>query len=157
MKAAQASVVLFAFWLVLSGSLNLIDLAFGLILSVLFGVWAAKTLWAEDAPVLTARQAGQFVLYIPHLLKNMVVSALQVAEVVLDPRMPIDPIIVGHRTPFKREVTRVAYANSITLTPGTLTVDVENNTFYIHGLAESFTDEIASGELEQRLMRVFEE
>ncbi len=157
MKAAQASVVLFAFWLVLTGSIGPISLATGLVLSVLFGFWAANTLWTDDAPVLSVSQAGRFILYIPHLIKNMVVSAVQVAEVVLDPRMPIDPVIIGHRTPFKRDVTRVTYANSISLTPGTLTVDVDDNTFHVHCLAEVFADEIASGELERRVARAFEE
>ena len=58
---------------------------------------------------------------------------------------------------FKRDVSRVAFANSITLTPGTLTVDVEENTFVIHCIAEGFADDITNGDLERRITRVFEE
>jgi multicomponent Na+:H+ antiporter subunit E len=157
MKTAQATTVLFAFWLVLSGSFAPLDLVIGASFSLLLGAWAGRFLWPSDAPVLSARQALRFVLYIPHLLVSVLLAAIQVAEVVLDPRMPIAPDIIGHRAVFTRDVSRTAYANSITMTPGTLTVDIEDDTFYIHCLAERFATEIATGELERRVSRVFEE
>lgn len=157
MKTAQAGTVLFAFWLVLTGSFAPLDLVLGALASLALGVWAARVLWPEDAPALTLRQAGYFLLYIPQLLASVLMSAIQVAEVVLDPRMPIKPVLIGHRAVFKRAVSSVAFANSITLTPGTLTVDVDGDVFYIHCLAERFADDIATGDLERRVARVFEE
>lgn len=157
MKVAQASAVLFAFWLVLTGSFAPLDLAIGVALAVTLGAWAARFLWPADAPVLSARQALRLALYVPRLLASIVMAAIQVAEVVLDPRMPIKPVLVGHRAVFSRDISRVVYANSITMTPGTLTVDIEGDTFYIHCLAERFADDIATGKLERRVSRVFEE
>lgn len=157
MRTAQASVSLFVFWLALTGSLAPFDLLLGAALSILLGVWAAHFLWPEDAPVVSLRQAVRFLLYIPRLLVSVLLAAVQVAEVVLDPRMPIRPVIVSHRTAFSRDVSRVTFANSITLTPGTLTVDVDGDTFYVHCLAERFATEIATGELERRVSHVFEE
>jgi multicomponent Na+:H+ antiporter subunit E len=157
MKTAQATTVLFAFWLVLTGSLAPLDLVPGAVFSLLLGVWAVRALWPDDAPVASAKQAVRFLLYIPHLLVSVLFAAIQVAEVVLDPRMPIGPVLVRHRAVFSREVSRVTFANSITLTPGTLTVDVEGDTFYIHCLAERFAGDIANGDLERRVSRVFEE
>ncbi|MBE0417928.1 MAG: Na+/H+ antiporter subunit E [Coriobacteriia bacterium] len=157
MKTTQATTVLFAFWLVLTGSLGPLDLALGVVLSLVLGVWAARFLWPQDAPALSPRQAVRLLLYIPRLLASVLMAALQVAEVVLDPQMPIDPVIIGHRASFSRAVSRVAFANSITLTPGTLTVDVDAETFYIHCLAERFATDIATGDLERRISHVFEE
>ncbi|MDF1542202.1 MAG: Na+/H+ antiporter subunit E [Anaerosomatales bacterium] len=157
MKTAQASTLLFAFWLILTGSLGLLDLALGVVVSLFLGAWAARFLWPADAPALTPRQAGRFLLYIPRLLTSVVMAALQVAEVVLDPRMPVDPVVISHRTSFTRDISRVAYANSITLTPGTLAVDIDSDTFYVHCLAEHFATDIATGDLERRVLRVFEE
>ncbi len=157
MKSTQATVVLFAFWLMLTGSFAPPDLVLGAALSVLLAIWAVRFLWPDDAPVVSATQALRFVLYIPRLLASVLLAAIQVAEVVLDPRMPIRPSIIGHRVVFTRAVSRAAFANSITLTPGTLTVDVDEDTFYIHCLAERFAHEIATGELERRISRVFEE
>jgi multicomponent Na+:H+ antiporter subunit E len=156
-KAVRAAIPLFVFWLAVTGSVRPADLAAGAVLALLLGVWSAAFLWPEDAPVLTVRQTGRFVLFIGHLVVSIVQSAIGVAEVVFDPRMPIEPLIISHRTSFDRDISRVAFANSITLTPGTLTIDVEDDTFYIHCLAERFADEITSGELERRIARAFEE
>jgi multicomponent Na+:H+ antiporter subunit E len=57
---------------------------------------------------------------------------------------------------FDSDTARVAFANSITLTPGTLTVDVEDDTFTIHCLHESFSDSISSGDLEKRVAQTFD-
>ncbi len=157
MKTVQATLSLFAFWLLLTGSIAPGDIVLGLALSALLGYLTARLLWSSDAPTLSLRQTGRLVLYIPRLIVSIVKSALQVAEVVLDPRMPIKPVMVGHRTSFAREVSRVAYANSITMTPGTLTVDIEEETFHLHCLDERFATDIASGDLEQRIARIFEE
>ena len=157
MKTIVTTGALLGFWLALTASLRPLDIVIGLILSVLLGVWAARFLWPDDAPVLTARQAARFLLYIPHLLVAIVIAAVQVAEIVFRPHMPIEPVMIRHRTRFKRDVSRVAFANSITLTPGTLTVDVDENTFVVHCIAERFADDITNGDLERRITRVFEE
>lgn len=157
MKTAQATTALFAFWLVLTGTFAPLDLALGAVSSLLLGVWAARVLWPGDSPAASPKQAIRFLLYIPHLLASVLMAAIQVAEVVLDPRMPIRPVLVGHRAVFSRDISRVMFANSITLTPGTLTVDVDGDTFYIHCLAERFADDIENGDLERRVSRVFEE
>lgn len=157
MKAVQAGSVLFVFWLALTASFKPWDLGVGLLLSVLLGLWAARSLWADDAPVLTWRQALRFAAYVPWLIKEIIKAALGVAEVVLSPRMPIDPRVIGHRVVFKRPVCNVALANSITLTPGTLTVDVDGDITYVHCLNEGFADGIVNGDMERRIVRVFEE
>lgn len=157
MRVFGATVPLLLFWLAITGSIEPVDVALGAVFSLLLGLWAARYLWGEDAPMLTVRQWGRAVLYFGRLLWDIVVAAVQVAEVVLDPRMPIAPVVIAHRTSFSRDVSRVAFANSITLTPGTLTVDVEGNTFYIHCIDERFADDIASGNLERRVLRTFEE
>lgn len=157
MRTAQASVALFAFWLIITGSAAALDLVIGALLSVALGAWAARMLWADDAPTLGGAQFIRLLAYVPWLLKEIIVAAVYVAEKVLDPRMPIAPVIITHRCPMRRDVTRVAFANSITLTPGTLTIDVEGDTFTVHCLAEEFADSIASGALERRITRVFEE
>ncbi len=156
MRALRAAIPLMLFWLAISGSVKPVDVALGVVFSAVLGSWAAYHLWDDDAPVLTIAQAGRFGVYFVHLLWDIVRAAVQVAEVVLDPRMPIAPVVIAHRTSFSRDVSRVAFANSITLTPGTLTVDVDDNTFYIHCIDERFADDIGSGDLERRVIRVFE-
>ncbi|MHB1341691.1 MAG: Na+/H+ antiporter subunit E [Coriobacteriia bacterium] len=158
MRYAQSATLLMLFWLVLTGSLKALDLVFGIAVSLLLAWWTVGTLWAEsDAPSLTWRQALRFVAYLVFLIKEIVLAAVGVAEKVLDPRMPIAPVMITHRTRFTREVSRIALANSITLTPGTLTVDVDGDTFVVHCLNEEFAGSISNGEFEGRIKRVFEE
>jgi len=158
MKVLSAAGPLFAFWLVLTGSLAPVDVALGIALSLLLGWWAARTLWAAgDEPSLSLPQFGRFLLYLLWLIKEIVVAAVGVAEKVLDPRMPIDPVMIVHQSPLKRPVSRVAFANSITLTPGTLTVDMDESTYTVHCLNEEFAGGIENGDMESRVRRVFEE
>lgn len=157
MKTASATAWLFAFWLVLTGSLALSNIVLGLALCFALGWWAVRVLWARgDEPALTWRQAGRFLLYLPWLLKEIVVAAVGVAEKALDPRMPIDPVVIVHRSGLARTVSRVAFANSITLTPGTLTVDLNGSDYIVHCLSESFANGIENGDMESRVARVFE-
>lgn len=158
MKALQAWLWLAGFWLVLAGAPSATTTLAGLVAAAGLAVWAAFRLWADDdAPVLSARQWLRFGAYCIRLVRDIVAAAILVAEKVLDPRMPIAPVLVVHRARFGRQVSRIALANSITLTPGTLTVDVDGDEFVIHCLAEEFSAEIRDGTFERRIRRVFEE
>lgn len=158
MKTLRAAAPLMLFWLVLTASVRIADVVMGAILSLLLGWWAANALWRDaEPPTLSVRQTWRFCLYIPWLLKEIVVAAVGVAEKVLDPAMPVDPCVIVHRSPLTRSVSRVAFANSITLTPGTLTVDLEDGTFTVHCLAPDFAAGIENGDMERRIHRVFEE
>lgn len=157
MKTFQAAFVLFLFWIVLTTSWHPADLAVGAFLSVFLAAWSVRFLWPVGAPVLSPRQALALLLYLFTLIRTIVAAALQVARMVLDPRLPVDPVIITHRTSLTREVSRTAFANSLTLTPGTLSVDLEGDTFVVHCLEPRFGDPVRSGELERRVARVFEE
>ncbi|MDP2182225.1 MAG: Na+/H+ antiporter subunit E [Actinomycetota bacterium] len=158
MAVLQLSIVLFGFWVLILGSFNPSGLATGLVLSVLVAWFTERTLWTEDdAPYLTLRQAGRFFVYVGFLVKEIVWANIYVAEKVLDPRLPIDPLIIEHLSALKRPVSGVALANSITLTPGTLTVDVDGSVFFIHCLDREFADDIASRKLDHIIAKVFEE
>jgi len=158
MAVLQLTVVLFGFWILISGSFDLLGLATGLALSAAVAWLATRLLWTEDdAPILTLRQAGRFVVYVGFLIKEIVWANIYVAEKVLDPRLPIDPIVIKHTSALKRPVSETALANSITLTPGTLTVDVDDSVFFVHCLGREFADDIASRKLDHMISKVFEE
>jgi multicomponent Na+:H+ antiporter subunit E len=156
MRTVQAATGLFLFWLILTASLHPVDLALGLLLSVALGLWASRFLWSAEAPLLTPRQVGFLVLYLFTLVQAIVASAIQVAWIVLDPRLPMDPVTVTHRTGLTREVSRAALANSLTLTPGTLSVELEGDLLHVHCLEARFAEPLLNGELERQVARVFE-
>ncbi len=82
----------------------------------------------------------QMILYIPWLIWQIVVASLQVAAVVLSPKMPIDPAMLKFKTKLPNDSAKVILGNSITLTPGTITVQVKEDEFMVHALMDaSFT------------------
>jgi multicomponent Na+:H+ antiporter subunit E len=153
-RGIPSALFLFLFWLILSGSLHPLHLALGLILSLLLGRVAERT-FGGDAPSITVRKMGLLLLYLAHLVHLITVAAFHVARRVLDPRLPIAPVTVIHRTSLTLPVARVALANSLTLTPGTLTVDLDGPELRIHCLEPEFADQVKG--LEARIARVFEE
>lgn len=157
MRTAQLSTLLFAFWLVLTSSMAPSELLVGLAVSISIAVVAVRLLWdGAQSPPMTASEAGRFVLYVPRLIKDIVVAAVYVAKKVLDPKLPIAPTIVPYDVPLDRTLSRVALANSITLTPGTLTIDLEGNVLTVHCLDEELAESLLGGELQRRVGHVFE-
>lgn len=152
-----ASAVVFAFWLVISASLTPADLVLGAALSLMLGWWSVRFLWAGQAPQVSARQLLALLRYLFLFSGQVFLAAAHVARVVVDPRLPIRPKLITCRTTLKRDISRVAFAHSVSLTPGTLTVDMDGGTFLVHCLDEESATRMLSGELERRVARVFEQ
>jgi len=151
-----SSAAVFAFWLLVVPSLAPADLAMGAALALLLGWWSARFLWAGDAPGLSPRQLLALARYLLAFSMQVFLAALHVARVVIDPRLPIDPRLVVCRTRLRRELSRIAFAHSVSLTPGTLTVDMNGGEFLVHCLDEESAAQLLSGELEARVAQVFE-
>ena len=151
-----AGVTIFAFWLVISASLEPGDLLLGVVLSAVLGVWSVQFLWAGAAPRVSLRQLFALLRYLAGFSVTVFRSAVHVARVVVDPRLPISPRLITCRTGLRREISRIAFAQSVSLTPGTLTVDMDGGTFLVHCLDEQSAARILSGELERQLARVFD-
>ena len=154
--ALAAGATIFAFWLVISASLAPADLLLGAVLSAALGAWSVQFLWAGEAPRVSPRQLLALLRYVLGFSLAVFRSAVHVARVVVDPRLPISPRLITCRTGLRREISRVAFAHSVSLTPGTLTVDMEGGTFLVHCLDEPSAAHILSGALERQVARVFE-
>lgn len=156
MRRVTSFLVLWSVWLILSGSFRPVDLGVGVVLAAVVSWWADSVLWRDEPEPLSARVWLRAPGYLAYLVKEIVVAALYVAERVFAPRLAITPVMHTHRVRFASDTARVAFANSITLTPGTLTVDVDDDTYTIHCLDPSFSDSISSGDLERRIARTFD-
>jgi multicomponent Na+:H+ antiporter subunit E len=157
LRVLAASALVFVFWLVISASLAPADLALGAALSLLLGGWSARFLWAGAAPRLAWRDVTALLLYLPAFVLQMFKAALHVARLVLDPRLPIEPRLVVCRTRLRRELARVAFAQAVTLTPGTLTVDMKDGDFLVHCLDEASAHHLLDGRLESEIARIFDQ
>ena len=144
--------VCLTFWLALSGSLAPLHVALGALSSAAVA-WMNRDL---EMVSLATRIAPRFLVYLPWLLKEIVIANIQVARLVLDPRLPVDPIVVRFDTTLSGDLARTTFANSITLTPGTVTLDVEGPEMVVHAVTRAMGD-LAGGQMERRIAEVFEE
>ena len=92
--------------------------------------------------------------YLPWLVVEVFKSNLAVARVILSPRLPIRPRVVDFHGHQKTDLGRFIYANSITLTPGTITVRLDAEGFRIHALTEEALDGTEEGEMDRRVCRL---
>jgi len=152
-RTGQLAIAVFLFWLVLAVPVGAADLAWGIIAAVLAGGLFSVLLQRRDKGGIAARGILGLVFHTFDLVRSIVPAALQVARVVLDPALPIQPKIIVHQVRLKSELERVTLANTITLTPGTHCVDLDGDRMTIHCLAPGFADAILDGRIEKRIAR----
>lgn len=150
-----AVAAILGFWLVISGSLAPTDLAVGLLIATFLGFWSARLLWAGDPPALPLRRWPAFIAYLGRLAAYVVAAATHVGRIVFDPQLPVEPRMIRYRVALSQPLARMVFAQSVTLMPGTVTVEMRGDTFLIHCLDDHSARRILSGELERRIARVF--
>ena len=148
--------ILFAFWLLFSGKIDVFHLTLG-VLSCALVAWASHDLLIRDmSPNDRWRKSFRFVLYVPWLIYQVILANLHVAYLVMNPRR-IHPRVVKYKSYLKTDFSKVTFANSITLTPGTITMDIQGDDFYVHALSEKVAEDLEGGDMERRVARVFNE
>ena len=141
---------LFVFWLLLSGIFVpfLIAAGFGSALAVvLFARRLDRVAAMQHAPGL---RKLALLAYAPWLIKEIMIAAWDVSKRILDPRLPISPTLVEFVPAQKSEVGLVIHANSITLTPGTISVEVEAGRFLVHALTAEGGAALAGSAMDRR-------
>jgi multicomponent Na+:H+ antiporter subunit E len=151
--------VLAALWLLFSGKLDALHLGFG-VLSVGLVVILTRRVRLEDTRVVRSRAPaamrwGAALRYPFWLLKEVAVANLQMARLILHPRLPIDPVLVRFDSALESALARVVLGNSITLTPGTLTLDIEGREFLVHAITEDSASGTSLGAMQRKVAHVF--
>ncbi|AFK22869.1 Na+/H+ antiporter subunit E [Pyrococcus sp. ST04] len=131
-KFLYTFIVLFIIWLFLTASVDPQELTIGLVFSFIVALLTHDIFTTRGLANLHPRRVAYFIAYIPYFLWAMLMANLDVAYRVLHPKRPINPGIVECKTELKNEVGKLALANSITLTPGTITLDVDGDRYFIH-------------------------
>ena len=148
--------IMMGFWILLSGKFDLFHLTLGVLSSALVSFLSADLLMYEQGKDRLST-GFRFIMYLPWLMYQIVLSTLHVTFLALHPKMKdqIDPTIVTFKTKLTSNIAKVALANSITLTPGTITIRVEDQIFYVHAISRKAAAGLP-GEMEERLAKVFE-
>lgn len=158
MHRLHTFLVMFAFWILLSGKFDLFHMTLGVISSILVAVFSSDLLFQEKRRGGRLAETWRFLCYIPWLLYEIILSTIHVTFLALHPRMKsvIDPRIVTFKTKLENDFSRVTLANSITLTPGTITVLMHDDKYYVHALSRKVAEGLP-GEMEDRVARIFKE
>ena len=132
--------LLILIWIGFTGTFDSMELLMGSIISLIIAIYAHRTFTQEGLRLLTLRKMAYMVKYLWVFVIELIKSNMDVALRVINPKLPINPEIVEFKTSLKSEMGRLILANTITLTPGTLTVDLIDDTYYIHWLNSETSD-----------------
>ena len=141
---------LYLFWLLLSGFFTpfLLSAGAGCALAV---VWFARRMDVVDHEGHPIQLGMRIVAYWPWLILEIVKSAWSVSRIILHPRLPISPTLVRFKPTQRTDVGLAIHAQSITLTPGTITVEAWPNEFLVHGLTRDGALAVIDSEMDRRV------
>ena len=145
-KSITLFIILFAFWLLMSGYYTPLILSLGVI-SCLLCVYLTikgKFLDNETLPIYFFPRLIQYTLW---LIKEILKSNIQTAKVII--MKSEEPELFSVKATQRTNEGKVTYANSITLTPGTVTTQIKNDIFEVHALTKDFGDDVRSSEMDK--------
>lgn len=142
--------VFFLIWLLLSESFNGLHMGLGVV--VAFGVAWLNT---ERSSSHVSIRGWRMIWYFPWLVGRILQSGFHLSMLILHPALPIDPKMVRHQTELQDDGSIVLLGNSITLTPGTITVEVDSQDLMVHAMDDSSADDVTSRRIEQRIDGIF--
>ncbi|MDA0738081.1 MAG: Na+/H+ antiporter subunit E [Nitrospirae bacterium] len=142
---------IFVLWMMLSASSEWIHLGLGLVLS-----FTVAWINSGHSPfVPNFRLWGNILLYVPWLFLKIVQSSLHLTKLILHPDLPINPRLIRVETKLRHDAAVVLLGNSITLTPGTITAEVDHHSLMVHAMDEISAEDVTSGRLESKIAEVF--
>ena len=153
-KKRNGAIVLFilllTFWMIIASSISLIELTVGFFASLLIVLYSYNLIFTvDDSNAVKPSMLKALFILVVTLLREIVVANLHVAKIVLSRKMPIDPGFVKIKQPLKKDLNQALYGNAITLTPGTLTIDMSDDEIIIHGLRIEYAKGIEGSHLEK--------
>ena len=144
--------VLFSFWLVLSGHYTMITVPAG-IFSVLGVVALSRRMGIADEEGHPIHLVPRTLTYWPWLALETAKSTWDVTKIILHPKLPISPTLIRLHASQRTAGGIATYANSITLTPGTITARVSGHEFLVHAVARGGAKDLAEGTMDRRVKK----
>lgn len=141
------TILLFLMWMILTANLEIANILIGLGVSFVISVLYSKMFVHERVEMINPYYFGVYLLI---LIKNLIISNIQIALRTLSPDMKLSPRVVEVKTTLKSDWKKLLLANSITLTPGTLTLDIKDDTLFIHVI------EFRDGDDKEKITEEFE-
>lgn len=148
-------ILLFLLWIIFNGTVTLETVIFGIIISGLIYWFGCRFMGMSPKKEMRyVKKAGIFLEYVAVLFVEVIKANIATIKLVLSHRYEIEPVIVSFEAHFETRLCRVLFANSITLTPGTITVDIIGDRYKVHALDVSYTEGIDGGKIADILHRM---
>ena len=148
------TIAMFIFWILLSGEFTFILITSGVVAS-LITAYLSHDIFIGKADLKTETgRVFKFIVYIPWLLWEIILANVEIAYLVLSPKPLVDPQIVRFKNDLKTDLGIVTLAHSITLTPGTVTVEANREEFIIHAIWQKSAEGIISGEMQRKVKKI---
>ena len=145
-------------WIIFNGNITLEILIFGVVIAALMLAFMCKFMGFSLKKELNVyKKSIYFIAYAVLLVKEIVKANLAIIPKILTVEEEMEPVIVKFKTNLKTDFTKMLLANSITLTPGTITVALENDEYTIHCLDVSLAEGLENSDFEKTLMKLDEE
>ncbi len=148
------AIAMFIFWILLSGEFTFILITSGVVAS-LITAYLSHDIFVGKADLKTETgRVFKFIVYIPWLLWEIILANVEIAYLVLNPKPLIDPQLVHFKNDLKTDLGIVTLAHSITLTPGTVTVEANREEFIIHAIWQKSAEGIIGGEMQRKVKKI---
>jgi multicomponent Na+:H+ antiporter subunit E len=147
-------IIMYSFWILLSGYFDFLHLFLGAISSLLVASWSHDLFIGKTDIIPGLKRILRLIKYLPWLFWQIILANLNLVYLTLHPKMPIDPEIIRFKTDLKTNLGIVTLANSITLTPGTVTIEGNHEEFIVHAINKSAAESLLSEEMQTRVKEV---
>lgn len=152
MRLVSLFIALLLFWLALSGHFKPFLVGAGVV-SAAICVAVAQRMHAADREGHPLELFGRALTYFPWLVWEICKSCWAVTRVIIDPRLPISPTMTRVRASQRTNAGLATYANSITLTPGTITTAIKGDVLTVHALVKAGADDLEGGGMDARVLQ----
>ncbi len=150
-------VLFFLVWIIFNGRITVEITVFGLAVSAVMYAFVCKFLdWSPAKDLFFLKKSGLILRYLGLLIMEIVKANMATIRMIVSPACHPEPIIIQFQTKLRTRTAKVLLANSITLTPGTITVSLENDELTVHCLDRSFSDGLEDSSFEKALLKLEE-
>lgn len=145
------ALLLAVFWIINSGHFDFLLLSFG-VFSVALVIYVTRLMTRADSEYHpTVILSARLPLYVAWLVKEIVKSNIEVIRCIWQRQPAIDPQVIKVKASQQTDLFKVLYANSITMTPGTITIEIEGDEFTVHALTRASREGVESGDMDRRV------
>ena len=149
------SLLLWLFWMAFTGNLSFLNIVLGATCSAIVSLFTIKLFGSAAYDGLTPIFLIRFPLFASGVVWEIIKANIDVAGIIINPGLPIDPRVFQFRTRLQGDFPKTIFAAFINLTPGTVVVDIQDDVFTVHALAERHETGLLGGQMEQAVARLF--